>query len=118
MKKDTTTVYKKHQRKFLNKEGLAAVESTVSVRAGTYVDHKTKKKRGYADFEATLQLSDCNRSVCLDFAAYDDDTFLERSKKLQELVDAVSTFSDNWHDGLDAYNKAKKDKLKLNQGLD
>jgi len=76
---------KYHKRKFLNKDdGLAAIETTITLER--------------SDLSASIDISDCNRKVSLDFYMYTPTTkaINDRINKLNILVDSLTAFRDDY----------------------
>lgn len=74
---------KHYSRKFLNKaEGLAAIECSIS---GLYFS---------AGFDASINITDCNRQVYLDFSAYNVKDVDNRLAKLDLLISEISKVRD------------------------
>jgi hypothetical protein len=100
--------FKYHSRKFLNKKtGLAAIEVDLSIWEYT------------AGFDSTIEISDCSRSVRLDFSAYSIDDLAEKYKKLTLLQDEINGlhtyFVDNYEKMADAIKKAEEKRKKENK---
>lgn len=108
------------QRIFLNpKDGVAAASSVARV-----VDNIKSKNIRWPSIEAecSIELSDCNRQISLEFGLWLHDTKRENVKeikelraKLKRLQDLVNNFADATNVAydyvearLDAYHKARK----------
>jgi hypothetical protein len=74
---------KHYSRKFLNKaEGLAAIECSISGLSFS------------AGFDASINITDCNRQVYLDFSAYNAKDLDGRLAKLDLLLAEISKVRD------------------------
>jgi len=99
---------KYNSRKFLNKDsGISAIE----VRAETL--------NYCAGIDASVYISDCHRSLCLDFGAYTKQDLNSRIKKLNQLIAELTKlqelFTTNYDAVLESFevenNKLKKPKV-------
>lgn len=60
-----------HSRAFLNQgEGMAAYQASIGNESHTYKHEKTGRKTRYRSIYADFVISDCSRSVTLDFNIY------------------------------------------------
>ena len=95
---------KYHKRKFLNKDdGLAAIETTITLER--------------SDLSASIDISDCNRKVSLDFYVYNykEKVVKEKLDKLDLVINELITFRSKLKEFIiegekrrvvyDAYNK-------------
>jgi hypothetical protein len=74
---------KHYSRKFLNKaEGLAAIECSISSLSFS------------AGFDASINITDCNRQVYLDFSTYNVKDVDNRLAKLDLLISEISKVRD------------------------
>ena len=74
---------KHYSRKFLNKaEGLAAIECSINSLSYS------------AGIDASINITDCNRLVCLDFSAYNAKDIDSRLAKLNLLISEISKVRD------------------------
>lgn len=93
--------FKYNSRKFLNKKsGLAAIES--SLESWEYGD----------GFDCNLTISDCNRTVSLDFSAYDVSDLPLKYQKLTLLLGEVnklhSYYTENYEDMVEVLKKQEE----------
>jgi len=88
--------YKYHSREFLNEdEGLAAIECTVArYNENPYVD-------------ASVAISDCYRTITLDFDMYGEEGAAAKIQKLELLMEELAKFKDALEE---AYEQALNEK--------
>jgi hypothetical protein len=91
--------FKYHSRKFLNKtQGLAAIECTVdSWDFGEGI-------------EAEVKITDCSRSVRLDFSFYDAESLPQMYKKLTLFLEQVEKMHDYFVENYEDIAQAMKEK--------
>ena len=97
--------YAKRSKAFLCKHdnGGATVRTNIFIKSERKYNRKTEKHDGaaYKALNADITVTDCSRSVCLDFSlnqGYNDEegiTFARRIAKVQKLIDELTTFRDN-----------------------
>ena len=81
-------------RSFLNKkDGVAAIET--SLELDQYSPYLT----------GSINLSDCHRTVHLDFHAYSKKGLRDVGYKIEKLYDAVTKFRDTFYQNLDEMEK-------------
>jgi len=84
-------------RKFLNsKHGLAAIE------AHCYVNDWS--------MEADVTLSDCNRSINLEFSVWKEKDYAEKFKKLSLIINELLTMQKFMEENKDSFFEARKAK--------
>jgi len=106
MNKDGTP-RKKHSRRFLNKrEGMAAIEWSVTSdmhKPWKRPDGKTVKVT--PDISADFTITDCNRQVSLEFSVYDKGDLRAKLEEVRLLEDDIDSFAYaleeaiNWAEG-------------------
>lgn len=80
-----------HDRRFLNADSGAAV-----VEADLYDNSWNDKNNGerHVSVSGTLHVTDCARSISLDFSYHDLDDAREQVRKLDRLIDAAQGMRD------------------------
>lgn len=91
-------------RKFLNKkDGLAAI--------GVNFEYQSDNMF-YGGWDAGISISDCNKTINLDFCAYSEKNIDELITKAQVLIDEITKLQDamleNRDDCINNMNEAKK----------
>ena len=89
-----------HVRKFLNKnKGTAAIEIDSGVT--------------HYSLDGSVEITDCNRKISLDFYFRDDASFKDKTNKLNILIEELSNYRD-WLNtfGIPEYKRLKEEMKK------
>jgi len=103
-----------YSRKFLNKNtGLAAIETSFEMNeAGFFV----------GGWDASVAISDCNKTVSLDFCVYDEKDIDKAIHKVTVLLEELEKFGnllleyrEQATDSIKKANKARKERSKIHK---